>query len=52
MGQICPKGGTISGSSSVVHFDAWNWEDAVIKMDEGIHLNWPNYKNSTTSLRF
>ena len=49
MGQICPKGGTISGSSSVVHFDAWNWEDAVIKMDEGIHLNWPNYKNSTTS---
>lgn len=43
LGQICPKGGTISGSSSVVHFDAWNWEDALIKSDEGVHLNWPRY---------
>lgn len=42
MGQITPRGGTVSGSSSVVQFDAWNWEDAAIKMDEGIHLNWPN----------
>ena len=45
MGQICPKGGVISGSSSLVHFDAWNWEDALIKADEGIHLNWPQYYN-------
>lgn len=42
MGQITPRGGRISGTSSIVQFDAWNWEDAVIKMDEGIHLNWPN----------
>ncbi|CAG5085964.1 amidohydrolase family protein [Parvicella tangerina] len=41
MGQITPRGGRISGSSSIVQFDAWNWEDAVIKMDDGIHLNWP-----------
>ena len=46
MGQICPKGGVISGSSSLVHFDAWNWEDALIKADEGIHLNWPRYHHS------
>ena len=39
--QITPRGGLISGSSSVVSLDAWNWEDAVITMDEGIHVNWP-----------
>ncbi|MBT33142.1 MAG: amidohydrolase [Thalassobius sp.] len=39
--QITPQGGRISGSSSVVGLDAWNWEDAVVKMDEGIHINWP-----------
>jgi imidazolonepropionase-like amidohydrolase len=42
MGQITPQGGRISGTSSVVQFDAWNWEDAVIKEDDAIHLNWPN----------
>ncbi|WP_299224668.1 amidohydrolase family protein [uncultured Psychroserpens sp.] len=42
LGQITPRGGHISGSSSVVQFDAWNWEDAVVKEDDGIHMNWPN----------
>lgn len=41
MAQITPRGGRISGTSSVVHFDAWNWEDAVFKEDDGIHINWP-----------
>jgi len=42
LAQVTPRGGTISGTSSVVQLDAWNWEDAVIKVDDGIHLNWPN----------
>jgi len=42
MGQITPRGGVISGSSSVMQFDAWNWEDALVKADEGVHLNWPS----------
>ncbi|WP_052143744.1 amidohydrolase family protein [Wocania ichthyoenteri] len=42
LGQIAPRGGRISGSSSIVQFDAWNWEDAAIKTDNGIHINWPN----------
>ncbi|MFT6369243.1 MAG: hypothetical protein ACJAWH_000318 [Maribacter sp.] len=42
IGQIAPEGGRISGTSSIVQFDAWNWEDAAIKVDDGIHLNWPN----------
>ncbi len=40
---ISPQGGTISGSSSVVQFDAWNWEDAAYRMDGGIHLNMPSF---------
>jgi imidazolonepropionase-like amidohydrolase len=42
MAQIAPSGGIIAGKSSVVQLDAWNWEDAAIKTDEGIHLYWPN----------
>ncbi len=41
LAQIVPQGGRISGQSSVVELDAWNWEDAAYKTDEGIHLNWP-----------
>lgn len=41
LGQTTPQGGRISGTSSIVQFDAWNWEDAVVKEDDGIHLNWP-----------
>lgn len=42
VGQIAPRGGRISGTSSIVQFDAWNWEDAVLKEDDGIHINWPS----------
>lgn len=41
MGQITPRGGVISGTSSVMQFDAWNWEDALVKADDGVHMNWP-----------
>ncbi len=47
VGQITPRGGIISGTSSIVHFDAWNWEDAVYRKDDGIHLNWPNLISQT-----
>jgi imidazolonepropionase-like amidohydrolase len=39
--QACPQRGLISGSSSIFHLSGWNWEDAVVKVDDGIHLNWP-----------
>ena len=41
MAQITPRGGTISGTSSITQLDAWNWEDAAIQVDGGIHMNWP-----------
>ncbi|PST85196.1 amidohydrolase [Pedobacter yulinensis] len=41
MAQVTPQGGVLAGSSSVVQLDAWNWEDAAIRRDDAIHLNWP-----------
>ena len=39
--NVIPNGGIISGSSSVMQLDAWNWEDAAYKMDGGIHFRMP-----------
>lgn len=39
--QATPRGGVISGSSSIMALEGWNWEDAVLKADDGIHLNFP-----------
>lgn len=41
MAQIRPSGGVIDGSSSIVQLDAWNWEDAAYKTDDGMHITWP-----------
>ncbi len=42
MAQITPRGGRISGTSSIVQLDAWNWKEALIKEIDGIHLTFPN----------
>lgn len=39
--QVRPTSGQISGTSSVVQLDAWNWEDAAYKADDAIHMSWP-----------
>lgn len=41
LAQITPRGGLISGTSSILILDGWNWEDAAYKIDDGIHINWP-----------
>ena len=41
LAQIVPKGTLLPGTSSVVQLDAWNWEDAAYKIDNGIQLGWP-----------
>ncbi|WP_395801976.1 amidohydrolase family protein [Daejeonella sp.] len=41
MAEPTPAGGLVSGQSSVVVLDGWNWEDAAYKKDIGIHMNWP-----------
>ena len=42
LAQVTPQGGVFSGTSSIVQLDAWNWEDAAVKTDDGVHLHWPN----------
>lgn len=47
LAQITPRGGVISGTSSVMELEGWNWEDATLKADDGIHMNWPRmYRNT------
>jgi imidazolonepropionase-like amidohydrolase len=42
MAQITPRGGRISGTSSIVQLDAWSWQEALVKENDGIHLNFPS----------
>ncbi len=48
MAQITPRGNVVSGTSSIVQLDAWNWEDATYKKDDGIHVNWHRMYNPWT----
>lgn len=45
LANIVPQGGVISGSSSVVQLDAWNWEDAAYARDNAMHINMPSLFN-------
>ncbi len=50
LGQITPRGGIVAGTSSIVAYDGDNWEEAVVKKDDGVHVNWPRmYKRSWSS---
>jgi imidazolonepropionase-like amidohydrolase len=41
MCQATPRGGIVSGTSAVMALSGWNWEDATIYSNDGIHVNWP-----------
>ncbi len=43
IGQTTPIGGIISGTSSIMEYDGWNWEDAALKKDDGVWLNYPAF---------
>lgn len=47
LAQIIPVGTLLPGTSSVVQLDAWDWEDAAYKMDNGIQLGWPRKATMT-----
>jgi imidazolonepropionase-like amidohydrolase len=42
LANIVPDGGILSGTSSVMQLDGWNWEDAVYDKDNGIHFRMPS----------
>tara|TARA_B100001142_G_C14334301_1_gene655282 strand:+ start:169 stop:1473 length:1305 start_codon:yes stop_codon:yes gene_type:complete len=41
LAQATPRGGLISGSSSIMKLEGKNWKDATYFQDDGIHINWP-----------
>ena len=43
LAQATPEGAVVSGTSSVVQLEAWNWEDAAYRKDDGLYVNWPAY---------
>ena len=45
LAQVTPRGGLISGTSSIMKLDGWNWEDATYLEDDGIHVYWPELHN-------
>ncbi|MBN8783166.1 MAG: amidohydrolase [Sphingobacteriales bacterium SCN 48-20] len=42
LASVSPQGGLLTGTSSVVQLDAWNWEDAAYQLDGALHLNFPS----------
>ncbi|MEO1994868.1 MAG: amidohydrolase family protein, partial [Planctomycetaceae bacterium] len=40
--MICPSGGTISGQSSVAKLSGWTAPEMVLRLEAGLHVNWPN----------
>ncbi|MFQ3574816.1 MAG: amidohydrolase family protein [Cytophagales bacterium] len=46
LAQIIPRGGLLAGQSTVMKLSAWNWEDATVLKDDGMHLFWPSILNS------
>lgn len=46
--QVTPRKGLISGTSSVVSLDSWNWEDAVLLTDDGVHINFPKSQHQVS----
>ena len=41
LAEVAPVGGVISGTSSVMQVEGWNWEDATHTKDVAIHFTWP-----------
>jgi imidazolonepropionase-like amidohydrolase len=40
--SVTPEGSLVAGTSSVVQFDAWNYEDAVYNKDNALHFYMPS----------
>ncbi|MCB5227969.1 amidohydrolase family protein [Alishewanella sp. 16-MA] len=38
---IYPDGSLITGRSALMQLDGWNWQDALVQANVGLHVNWP-----------
>jgi imidazolonepropionase-like amidohydrolase len=39
---VVPRGGTIAGTSALVHLDGWTEEDMTVRAPVGLHVFWPS----------
>ena len=42
LAQATPEGTLVGGRSAIMQLDGWNFEDATVRADDGVHINWPN----------
>jgi len=45
--QSTPRGRMLAGSSTVFHLGGLNFEESALKIDDGLHLYWPQNKQNT-----
>ncbi len=45
LAEVAPVGGVISGTSSMMQLEGWNWEDATHTKDVAIHITWPGIQS-------
>ncbi len=51
LAQPVLSNGILKGTSSILHLDGWNWEDAAVATDNVLHLNWPELRKSSDEKR-
>jgi len=39
--QVVPEGSLVMGQSSLMHLDGWNYQDALVSGEMGVHVSWP-----------
>lgn len=39
--QVVPEGSLVNGQSSLMHLDGWNYQDALVSGELGVHVSWP-----------
>ncbi len=44
VGFVAPSGGRLAGMGALIYLDGWNRNDAVVKSDAGMILNWPGLR--------
>lgn len=40
--HVIPRGGALNGTSAVIHWDGWTYEDMTAAAPVGLHVQWPN----------
>lgn len=39
--QVVPQGSLVTGQSSLMHLDGWNYKDSLVAGEVGVHISWP-----------